>query len=363
MKVLHLVESFGGGVLTSVSQLCNLQVNQGDEVILVYSLRPETPGDFIKGLDSRVKTMTISMVRRVSFYRDLRSFFTVLGLLGQLKPDVFHLHSSKAGFIGRAAIFFGRYKDIRTFYSPRGFSFLQSNLSPLKRKLYFVLEKIGAFFGGIIVACSESEKKEAEKVTTRRITIIENAVDTKIIPLKKSQESNLDIKIGTLGRLCPQKNPGLFLNLAKAFLNDPRIHFIWIGGGEEDEFAGSSNIKITGWLPRQEALQELSKLDIYIQTSLWEGMPLSVIEALVMGLPAVVTNAVGNRDVVIHEETGYIAFNKVQMLQYIKRLSEDFKLRVKMGRKAREIGLKRFGLARLNQDMYTLYTKSLANDS
>jgi glycosyltransferase involved in cell wall biosynthesis len=65
------------------------------------------------------------------------------------------------------------------------------------------------------------------------------------------------------------------------------------------------NIKITGWfLDREDALTALNTIDIYIQTSLWEGLPIAVLEAMAMQ-PVLATNNIGNKDVVVHNETGF----------------------------------------------------------
>jgi glycosyltransferase involved in cell wall biosynthesis len=356
MKVLHIVESFAGGVLTSVSQLCNLQVNDGKEVILAHSVRPETPANFQDGLDHRVEIRRINLGRQIAPFQDLLGLLEIRKIIKQTDPDIIHLHSSKAGFIGRLAVFLGNKKP-KVFYSPRGFAFLQINLSPLKRRLYFILERIGVAFDGTILACSASEAKEAARLKAKDVVVIENAVDTGIIPVKQIKPAKKALlKVGTLGRVCPQKNPGLFKTVAEQFLSQDDLQFVWIGGGQDDyKLSLVKNLKLTGWLPRKTALSLLAELDIYLQISLWEGMPLSVLEAMVSGIPAIVTDAVGNRDTVIHGETGFIAKTMNEVVYFIDLLARDTQFRLAIGHKARQVALQRFGLDRLKAEIDHLY--------
>ncbi len=359
MRVLHIVESFAGGVITSVTQLCNLQSKEGYEVYLAHSLRLGTPADYKRLLVPEINVVKLNLAREINAWRDLSGLFQIRRLIKKISPDIIHLHSSKAGFLGRLAVFLGVGTGSKIFYSPRGFSFLQENYSKFKRMVYFFLEKLGASLGGTIVACSQGELLEAQKLKARNVALLENAVDTDIIPVHSAESKSEDsVIIGTLGRICPQKNPGLFKDLASAFACRKNLQFFWVGGGEgERELCKSPNLCVTGWLSRQEALNRLQCLDIYVQTSLWEGMPISVIEAQVAGIPAVVTNVVGNRDIVIPGETGYIAENLSAMVYYIDLLSRERTLRVRMGERARQLSLERFSLGRLQREVNQLYQK------
>jgi glycosyltransferase involved in cell wall biosynthesis len=363
MRVLHIVESFAGGVFTSVTQLCNLQSKDGYEVYLAHSVRPGTPADYKCFLMPEITVIKLNLAREINPWRDLSGLFQIRRLINGISPDIIHLHSSKAGFLGRLAIFLGVGKGSKIFYSPRGFSFLQENYSEFKRLIYFFLEKLGASFGGTIVACSQGELLEAQKLKARNVVLLENAVDTDIVPVHSSENISQDtVTIGTLGRICPQKNPGLFKDLALAFACRKNLQFLWVGGGEgERELCKIPKLRVTGWLSRQDALERLQCLDIYVQTSLWEGMPISVIEAQVAGIPAVVTNVVGNRDIVIPGETGYIAENLSAMVYYIDLLSRERTLRVRMGECARRLSLERFSLERLQREVNQLYQKPLTS--
>ena len=100
----------------------------------------------------------------------------------------------------------------------------------------------------------------------------------------------------------------MFNEIARNF---PNIQFTWIGDGELRNELTSENIVVTGWLERKEVLKELNKNDIFILTSLWEGLPISLLEAMYMKKICIVSDVIGNRDVIKDKVNGFI-FNSIQ---------------------------------------------------
>ena len=99
----------------------------------------------------------------------------------------------------------------------------------------------------------------------------------------------------TLGRICYQKNPAQFNAIALAM---PNIRFLWIGDGELRSTLTAPNITITGWAERKDALKYSASGDVFVLTSLWEGLPISLLEAMYMKKVCIVSNIIGNRDVI-----------------------------------------------------------------
>lgn len=366
VKILHISEALGGGVAHSISQLARIQSADGFEVMVAHSIRPDTPDpeELAQLFPAPIRRRIIPMVTAVSPLEDVRSIIKISRFLREIGPDVVHLHSSKAGVLGRIAAMFTGYGR-KTFYSPRGFAFLRQDVSPARRMLYLFFEAIAARLGGTLVACSNSEGKLArQKVRHPNVVVVDNAVEVESIPPAQGSAGG-KMRIVTSGRVCYPKAPWHFRELARA-LKDEAVEYVWIGSGElEKELAFSAdeqmNITITGWLDRDSVIRELTHSDIYVQTSLWEGMPLSLIEAQVTGLPAVVSDAPGCRDIVADGVTGYVCKGVAEMKEKMQRLIHDHALRDTMGKEARALGLVRFSTTRMHREMTRSYLGNRGN--
>jgi glycosyltransferase involved in cell wall biosynthesis len=137
--------------------------------------------------------------------------------------------------------------------------------------------------------------------------------------------------IGTAARITRQKNPLLFNEIAQSFATDSSVRFLWIGDGELCHQLSSPNIQITGWMPKDELMQKLQHIDIYLSTSLWEGLPLSVLLAMCAGKPVVLSDCIGNRDLVENGRNGFKFIGKDEAISCIKKLSADTHLVREMG--------------------------------
>lgn len=360
MRVLHITEALGGGVAHSVSQLARVQAANGFDVVVAHSIRPDTPRqEQLEALfPPPIRRLALPMVTPVSPFADLAAAGKIFRLIREIAPDAIHLHSSKAGVLGRIAARLAGAEG-KVFYSPRGFSFLRQDVSRTKRWLYLFFEVVAARLGGTLVACSNTEGIFARKKAFHpHVVVVENAVDVESIPPVRMESGNA-ARIVTSGRVCYPKAPWRFRELAR-MLKDEVAEFVWIGAGEleaELAFPDSERMKIgiTGWLARDDVIQELVRSDIYVQSSLWEGMPLSLIEAQVAGLPAVVIDVVGCRDVVIDGVTGYVCKDVAEMKEKILCLLNNPELRGEMGGKARELGLTRFSTRRMHDEMARVY--------
>lgn len=377
--IVHVTESLGGGVLYSIAQLAKAQAKSDLEVILVHSRRPDTPSesDLQSIFPFPIQRLELSMSQKVAPFRDLLSILHLRRLLKSLSPDVVHLHSSKAGVLGRLAVA-SIGVACQVVYSPRGFSFLRVDVPIYKRNLFLYIERFMSKFPGVLVACSESEAALArERLGHPNVKLIENSID---IPRMNSlaDRKNARLRVVTSGRLTYAKAPWRFRNLAISLTHEP-IDFIWIGGGEgidsdwrlvkedvarEDNYYADYNwlpdgseatLTITGWISRENVLKELASADIFVMTSLWEGMPLSLIEAQVFGLPAVVPDVVGCRDVVRHGITGYIYGSDEHLVHYVRDLIGSSELRRQLGRQAHKSGADRFSIWRMHKEMLQIY--------
>jgi hypothetical protein len=117
-------------------------------------------------------------------FKDVKAFFEIKRIVREINPDIIHLHSSKAGFLGRWAFNGSKHK---IFYTPNGLSFLMQDGSRMKRLFYWLLEYISAFRKTTIVACGKGEY-EAIRRLTKRCTYVNNGVNvTDLSPFLKEK--------------------------------------------------------------------------------------------------------------------------------------------------------------------------------
>lgn len=319
-KVLHIVEAFGGGVFTVLCDLIN-GISDEYDVVIAYSLRTQTPKDFKNYFNKNIRFIEVkNFTRSINLKKDIKALKEIKRIIKEEKPDIVHLHSSKAGILGRIAIS-GR--KVKMFYNPHGFAFLKKDDSKLKRIIYWSIEKITAIINHkcTIIGCSNGEYKEALKISKNSV-LINNGIQTERLDneLKLLEDKNInleDLRICTLGRIGYQKSPSMFNNIAEKL---PTLKFTWIGEGELRKEIKSQNINITGWKIREQALKFLNENDIFILTSLWEGLPISLLEAMYMKKICIVTNVVGNKDVIKNEINGFVCNNADDFVYVIENI-------------------------------------------
>lgn len=317
-KLLYIVEAMGGGVFTYIVDLANELVEDFD-MYVAYAVRPQTPQDYISYFDKRVHLIKVeNFARSISADKDLKAFFEIKKIAKEVKPDIIHLHSSKAGAIGRWA--FNGHK-IPMYYTPHGYSFLMRDCSNVKRLIFKFIETISAKRFCTTISCSKGEHQETLKLT-RRATYVDNGINITDLDrqLKDVKKVAHPFTVFTLGRICYQKNPILFNQIANAM---PEVHFLWIGDGELRKELTAPNIEITGWVERKSALTKSMNADVFMLTSLWEGLPISLLEAMYMRKVCVVNNVIGNRDVIHNGKNGFVCNEVREFVDTIREIRES----------------------------------------
>ncbi|RKR10211.1 hypothetical protein C8C83_1883 [Flavobacterium sp. 90] len=337
MKVVHIIEALGGGVYTYFRDLSTFfgddEINKNTETTIIYSSnRKEIDPEKIESeFSNGVNLIHINMVREFSPIQDLKSVYKLRKELKRINPDVIHLHSSKAGVLGRFAYFF-LFQKKKLFYSPHGYSFLRTDISKSTRNIYWKIESALQFLANsTIVACGDSEYEISKKIGTSRL--VRNGIDLTAFNKQSDLHENKKLTIGVMGRITFQKNPQFLNQIA---LNFPDFNFVWIGDGDLRHIITAPNIQITGWiLDRKTLLTELNNIDIYMQISLWEGLPIAVLEAMALQKPVIATNIIGNKDAVLHNKTGFL-FDDISELGSYFEILKDPITRVTFGQNAFE---------------------------
>ncbi len=354
MKIIHIVESFAGGVFDFLVDLSNGMSNH--EHIIIYAEREHTPKNF-KDLfpDNTQFILWSNATREINPKKDFLALKELIMYLKDFKDaDAIHLHSSKAGFLGRiASRVLGQQNSV--LYTPHGVSFLRKDVSLFKHKVFVYLEKFGSWCGGKVIACSKSEAN-AFQIFSIHASYVNNGI--KCINSSKSNKiiNNEKIRIGTIGRITYQKNPKMFNKIAEHFSSNDNIEFVWIGGGGELEAdLRTPNIIKTGWLSRDEVNIELSNIDIYLSTSLWEGLPLSVLQSMCAEKPLVLSDCVGNLDLVKKNYNGILFNDLNDGIAALYEMIDHPDKREEMGSHSLEIVQKEFSTKQMLDGYKLLY--------
>lgn len=359
MKIVHVTECLAGGVLTFLVNLTS-QLDD-DEHVIIYGKRANTPADVQKMFGRNVSLIYWRNAQReIRPKQDLLALRELLCELHKMQDiDILQLHSSKAGVLGRvAARLLGLQK--RTFYLPHGVSFARQDISNKKKNFYVLIERVADALAGTVIACSFSERNLLQANGVKNVIVINNGIE--VFPKEPDYQAHEGpLVFGTVGRITIQKNPTMFNEIAKHFKGDRRVSFLWIGDGElRHEIEENEQVKVTGWVKPNEVQECLKKVDVYLSTSLWEGLPLSVLEAMNLGKPLLLSDCIGNVDTVEHGENGYLyhtADEVVEKIESLLKMSPD--KRMDLGKDSYKILQDNFSLTALRKQYKAVYTKAI----
>ncbi|TFD49806.1 glycosyltransferase [Cryobacterium frigoriphilum] len=335
MRILHITEAFGGGIITVLNSISRGQAENDAEVDVFYLPRSQAPSEETV----RSQFHPDVHLRRMSVHRRTLVTYMALALtirraITSRRYDVIHLHSSKAGVIGRLAMLTAR-RTCKVFYSPHGFAFLQLDMNRGVRTVSLMIERMLARIGDGPILTSPSEYSLAqEKLHPPRLFNLRTGIPASQIRAKTTGSSFAEsrpLMVAMVGRICYQKAPWRFAKVAER-LSD-QASFFWIGDGPADlaeKWLGGGPVVITGWMNPAELETMLDAIDILVFPTLWEGMSLALMQAQAQGIPAIVSNAVGNVDSVVHGETGYICDSDDDFIEKTRLLLSDSGLRERM---------------------------------
>jgi glycosyltransferase involved in cell wall biosynthesis len=362
-RILHVTESLAAGVGKSLSRLVQRQQEAGADCTVLAVRRYDTPAeDELRrwmGPDVRLLLPDEAVHGRAQL------LWLAARLVRELRTgsyDVVHLHSSFAGAIGRL-VGVPLIAPSRVFYSPHGLAFLRRDLSIPMRRTILLIERLLAHLGGSVVAVSESERRLVSRRLTTRVRVLPNGVDTRRLP-PRAEAHEPRPTVAMLGRVAFQKAPWRFASVAAQLADE--ADFVWLGYGEDpdvDRWLGSAPVELSGPLEHTALLERLAQVDLVYFPTLWEAMPMSLIEAQALGVPCVVSDVDGNRDVVEDGTTGLVRHGEAQLVEALAELLHDPEMRIRMGDAAAERVLREFSDADLGSRSLELYADVLTSSS
>ena len=257
--------------------------------------------------------------RPINLLKDFLAFCQIYSFIKKNKIDIVHTHSSKTGIIGRWAARLARVKII--IHTVHGWSFNQYQNCFL-RWIIILLERLtsGITDSLIVVSRHDCQKGLDNHIGDKhKYKLIRYGIEYKeFTQLDKDlrEESGIDARdllIGMISCFKPQKSPQDFIKLA-SLVNKviPQTKFLLVGDGvlgkRIEKLISKFNLKekvvLTGW--RDDIPRILSAIDVFVLTSLWEGLPISALEAMAASLPVIITDTGGVREIVFEGKTGFL---------------------------------------------------------
>jgi len=284
------------------------------------------------------------LVREISLFRDLRCYFEIKAHFEALGPDLVHLHSAKAGILGRIA---ASALEIPAVYTAHGWAFTEG-VSASSRRLYAFVEQHMARFSSQIITVSDYDRRLALNTgvgTPGLITTVHNGIPDapNVVHGYDSDPSAGRVRLIMVARFEQQKDHELLVN-ALASLAGLEWELELVGDGPNLEsvrelvngFGLNDKVEFTG--ARHDVPQRIQRADVLVLTSRWEGLPLTILEGMRAGLPVVASDVGGVRESVEHGRTGYLVprAGLKELEAALRQLIASPELRREMGLKGRK---------------------------
>ena len=304
------------------------------------------------------RIIAVPFVRSLSPAGNLRAFLVLRRVMRAERPDLVHAHSPIAGFLARLAAWSVGIPKIA--YTSHGTIFTQRT-SLVRRGLGFVLEWLGGRMTDLYFTVSTEDQADARRLRIARNPIaLGNGRDPAQFRPDPAARARLRSEFGVrpdrvvitiVSRLVRDKG---YIELLVAMRGvDAEL---WVVGerltsdrGEnlDPYFAAAANLRRLGY--REDVAAILAASDIFVLPSYFEALPMSVIEAMLTGMPVVATDVRGPREQVIHGQTGLLVplFDIPALIQALQTLAGDPTRRAQMGEAGRKRALDHYNEARV----------------
>lgn len=337
MDNIRLLQELG----YEVQVVCNFEFGNTSSAERVASFRKELE-------EMQVKPIHVAIPRKISAIGDiLNSYKEVKKLVEQEKYEIVHCQSPIGGVIARLACKNQRKNGTRVIYTAHGFHFFKG-APKANWMIFYPIEKyLSKYTDALITICKEDYNRGKEKMNAKQVCYTPGiGIDVERISgmkadWKKREEIGIsqdDRLILSIGELNKNKNHKLVLE-AMAKMKRPDVHFVVCGQGDQlEEYQQLSKqlgiekqVHLLGF--RTDAKEWLQVADIFAFPSFREGLPVSLMEAMAAGLPAVVTRIRGNVDLIEENKGGYFVepTDVENMKECLERLLDNEGMRREMG--------------------------------
>lgn len=351
MKIMYCITSSSwGGAQLHVLELCRDQVKRGNQVIFVVGDDGPLLSK-VKRINGVTTILLSTLHKQVSPIDDLKSVLILRKIIKKESPDIVHLHSSKAGTIGRLSVI-GLKNKPKTIFTVHGWAFTDGVPSKAKRKLYRMIEKLVSPLTDLFICVSEFDKRIGirDKVLSPRskVSVIHNGSPE---PNKKDINFSCHdpLRFVMIARFAKQKDQKMLINAIKDLPKDQYL-LTFVGDGETlleckelvHTYGLGSNVKFLGF--KDDVIPYLIDNDVYILSTHYEGLPISIIEAMSYGLPILASDVGGNSEMVKNGHNGFLFKSRADLERILFMLIKNRNLISKMGSQSRYIYKSEFSL-------------------
>ncbi len=381
IKVIHpITRLIIGGAQQNTMETCTCLNRNRFAAQIISGPQTGPEGEIISEVRKRGIPLTIipELVREVHPVKDLIALQKLANFFKKEKPHIVHTHSSKAGILGRwAARMAGVPVIIHTVHGWGHHSYQKSFV----RQLYVFLEKKAAPFTDMLIAVSNLTMQMGLKDrigTEKKYTVIHSCINVdefcapSVDPASLKKELGIPLQrpvVGTVSRLSQQKNPVDFVRMAALVKQAvPECKFLFVGDGalraQTEALIARLNLEQDMFILglRTDIPELLSCMDVFTLTSLWEGLPRVIPQAMAAGVPVVANNVDGSAEVIQDGVNGFLIppHNVSIMAERVIQLLNDSTLRKDMGLRGRQTALREFSLNDMIRKIEALYDDLLS---
>jgi glycosyltransferase involved in cell wall biosynthesis len=304
-----------------------------------------------------------NLIRSINLFHDYLAIKECISLIKEIKPDVIHAHSSKAGLIARVA---GWICKVPVVFTAHGWGFSPGNPA-IRRWIVLLSEKLAAPLAKKIICVSETNRQLALSLgvsNQNSLVTVHNGIND--IPVSLANPAHQPARLIMVARFNEPKDQATLLK-AIAQLSDQSIHLDLVGSGSAWEsckdLAKSLGIQdqVSFLGDRADVPQLLAQSQIFILCTHYEGLPISILEAMRAGLPVIATKVNGIPEEVEHGKTGLLVPDKdvKEVAKALSTLIESPDLRQQMGEAGRQKFLEEFTIERMIDETRTVYEQVL----
>lgn len=378
MRIVHIITRLiVGGAQENTLLSCEGQHRRGHEVTLITGPPIGPEGSLLDRAQSfgyRVELID-DMRRAILPARDFLTYRWLVRRLRELRPDVVHTHSSKAGIIGRRA---ARAADVPVIvHTIHGLAFTASTRAGVNA-MYRFLERRTAPITTRIVCVADAMRDQSLAANIGRrdqyVTVYSGMETAPFVDPPAPRDAvrrqlgiaDGDVIAGTIARLFELKGHDDLLDLAPRLCSTyPQLRFLWVGDGllraSFERRIAALGLKdrfiLTGLVPPARIPELTNAMDIVVHPSRREGLARALPQGSLAAKPVVTYDIDGAKEGVLDQQTGFVLppFDKERLGAALGKLLDDPSLRVKMGKIGREFALSRFGAEAMVDALEAVY--------